>query len=51
VKKDSDFRHNIKYDSKVKPRSVKAFKFNRSISKDMWTEFFLSFLSKQSTDS
>ncbi len=39
VRKDSNFRHNIKDDSKVKPRSVKAFKLNGSISTDMWTEF------------
>jgi len=39
VRKDSNFRHNIKDDSKVKPLSVKAFKFNGSISTDMWAEF------------
>ena len=39
VRKDSNFRHNIKDDSKVKPRSVKAFKFNGSISTEMWAEF------------
>ena len=39
VRKDSNFRHNIKDNSKVKPLSVKVFKLNGSISTDMWTEF------------
>lgn len=43
IRKDSNFRHNIKDNCKIKPLSEKAFKFNGSISKDMWTEFSCHF--------
>lgn len=38
TRRDSNFRHNVKEDIKIKPMSVKLFKLNGSIPVEMWTE-------------
>lgn len=43
IRKDSNFRHNIKDNSKIKPMSVKVFKLNGSVPVEMWTELSCHF--------
>lgn len=38
IRRDSNFRHNVKEDIKIKPKSTKSFKLNGSVPVDMWTE-------------
>jgi hypothetical protein len=38
ARRDSNFRHNIKEDQKIKPVSIKSFKLNGSISVELWTK-------------
>lgn len=43
-RRDTDFNHNQKADSHIKPMSEKLFKFNGNISVEMWKEFTSHFL-------
>ena len=38
TRRDSNFRHNVKDNTKIKPKSVKSFKLNGSVPVEMWTE-------------
>lgn len=38
IRRDSNFRHNVKENLKIKPKSIKSFKLNGSIPVEMWTE-------------
>lgn len=38
VRRDSNFRHNVKEKIKIKPKSLKSFKLNGSVSVETWTE-------------
>jgi len=38
MRRDSNFRHNVKEDIKIKPKSIKSFKLNGSVTVDIWTE-------------
>jgi len=42
-RRDSDFRHNEKNSNKIKACSQKAFKFNGSLTTEMWKEFSSQF--------
>ena len=39
IRRDSNFRHNVKDMQQIKALSGKVFKFNGKISVDLWTEF------------
>jgi len=43
IRRDSNFRHNLKDDKKIKPNSVKVFKINGSVPVKMWTELVSHF--------
>lgn len=38
ARRDSNFRHNVKEDKKIKPESIKSFKLNGSVSVELWAE-------------
>lgn len=38
TRRDSNFRHNVKEDTKIKPKSTKSFKLNGSVPVEIWTE-------------
>ncbi|EKP0298419.1 hypothetical protein JFQ87_000918 [Aeromonas veronii] len=38
MRRDSNFRHNVKEDTKIKPKSTKSFKLNGSVPVEIWTE-------------
>lgn len=38
MRRDSNFRHNVKEDKKIKPKSTKSFKLNGSVPVEIWTE-------------
>ncbi|MDD2738833.1 MAG: hypothetical protein PHR94_07845 [Methylomonas lenta] len=38
ARRDSNFRHNVKDNIKIKPKSAKSFKLNGSVPVKMWTE-------------
>ena len=37
ARRNSNFRHNIKEDKKIKPESIKSFKLNGSVPVELWT--------------